>query len=86
MRMLSIGLLLWGVTLLTGCTARASGPEPLPVDRVNCARCGMLISSDANSAEALAPDTETRFYDDIGCLASDRSAAGPDTDALRSLG
>jgi hypothetical protein len=34
----------------------------------------MLISSDANAAEAIVPGHETRFYDDIGCMAGDRSA------------
>lgn len=37
----------------------------------------MLISSAANAAEALAPGEETRFYDDIGCLASDPAAGRP---------
>jgi hypothetical protein len=31
----------------------------------------MLISSVANAGEVLVPGEETRFYDDIGCLARD---------------
>ena len=41
------------------------------MDRVNCARCGMVISSDANAGQLQIPDAATRFYDDIGCLAAD---------------
>lgn len=61
--------------LLAGCGVRGNGPEPLPLDRVDCARCGMLISSDANAAEAIVPGGGTRFYDDIGCMAGDPAAA-----------
>jgi copper chaperone NosL len=39
----------------------------------------MLISSEANAAEALAPDEDARFYDDIGCLVADRHATKPNT-------
>jgi len=60
--------------VLSGCGARGNGPEPLPIDRVDCARCGMLISSEANAAEAVIPEEDTRFYDDIGCMAGDPSA------------
>jgi nitrous oxide reductase accessory protein NosL len=31
----------------------------------------MLISSEANGGEIVSSREETRFYDDIGCLASD---------------
>ena len=54
-----------------GCTAQARSPEPVPVDRVECARCRMLISSDSGGGEIVSSSEETRFYDDIGCLASD---------------
>jgi hypothetical protein len=37
----------------------------------------MLISSAANAAEAVVPGEETRFYDDIGCMAGDASADQP---------
>jgi len=57
--------------LTAGCTAQARSPEPVPVDRVECARCRMLISSDANGGQIVSSRDETRFYDDIGCLAAD---------------
>ena len=41
------------------------------MDRVTCARCGMLVSSEADSAQWVASGEEARFYDDIGCLATD---------------
>jgi len=40
----------------------------------------MLISSDAHAGEIVSSREDTRFYDDIGCLAADWAAhrAGPD--------
>ena len=64
--------------LLAGCGAAAPGPEPIPLDRVNCARCGMLISSDVHSAQTQAHGRSTRFFDDIGCLAADPDARADD--------
>jgi copper chaperone NosL len=57
--------------LLAGCGGTHGGPERVPLDRVNCARCGMLVSSDANAAQSRVPGEATRFFDDIGCLAVD---------------
>jgi nitrous oxide reductase accessory protein NosL len=54
-----------------GCATEARSPEPVPIDRVECARCRMLISSESGSGEIVSPSEETRFYDDIGCLAAD---------------
>jgi copper chaperone NosL len=54
-----------------GCGNREPRPEAVPVDKVNCARCGMLVSSEPQSAERVAAGEETLFYDDIGCLATD---------------
>lgn len=34
----------------------------------------MLISSDANAAQSHEPGQATRFFDDIGCLATDSAA------------
>lgn len=51
--------------------SRAPAPETVPVDRVNCARCGMMVSNEAQSAQWVIPGEETLFYDDIGCLAAD---------------
>ena len=45
--------------------------ERLPVDRVECARCRMLISTEVGSAQIVSADADTRFYDDVGCLAAD---------------
>ena len=65
-----------GMMLLSGCGGAKSGPEPLPLDRVNCAKCGMLISSLANAGQAVSREAETRFYDDIGCMAADTAMTG----------
>ncbi len=69
---------LWAVSiaalLLASCGGTHDGPEPIPLDRVNCARCGMLVSSDANAAQSRVPGEATRFFDDIGCLAADTAS------------
>ena len=72
-RLLTASIAVW---LLAGCGAAPPGAEPILLDRVNCSRCGMLISSDDHSAQSQAHGRSTRFFDDIGCLASD-----PDADA-----
>ena len=54
-----------------GCTAQARSPEPVPLDRVECARCRMLISTDTGGGQIVSANEETRFYDDIACLAAD---------------
>ena len=56
--------------LALACGRGALTPEDLPLDRVNCARCGMLVSDPASAAEVVFRGADTRFYDDLGCLAS----------------
>lgn len=56
------------------CAAQARSPEPVPLDRVQCARCGMVISTEEGAAEIVQPGEDTRFYDDLGCLIADRDA------------
>ena len=60
-------------SLALSCGRRSPAPEPVPVGQVNCARCSMVISREAQSAQWVVPGEETRFYDDIGCLATDSS-------------
>lgn len=62
--------------LPAGCGRRRLSPEPIPLDHVSCARCGMVVSDSATAAEAVASGRETRFYDDAGCLAGDASVRG----------
>ncbi|HKB69298.1 MAG TPA: hypothetical protein VKH46_00520 [Thermoanaerobaculia bacterium] len=62
--------LLAAAALLAAC-ARGIAPEPLPLDRYNCARCGMMISEIGDAAQYVSPREETRFYDDLGCAAED---------------
>jgi len=64
-------LLLLDALLAVACTAQARSPEPVPVDRVECARCRMLISNDKGGGQIISADDDRRFYDDIGCLAAD---------------
>jgi nitrous oxide reductase accessory protein NosL len=50
------------------CVAQARSPEPIPLDRVQCAHCGMVISTEAGAAQIVTSGEDTRFYDDVGCL------------------
>lgn len=54
-----------------GCGVRPLRPEPLPVGQVTCSLCGMVVSLETQSAQWIAAGEEPRFYDDIGCLATD---------------
>lgn len=60
--------------LLAGCGGRPLEPEPIALDRVSCARCGMLVSRLDHAAQAVYADADTRAYDDVGCLATDAEA------------
>jgi hypothetical protein len=62
--------------LTLGCGRRSLLPENVPLDRVNCARCGMLVSEAASAAEVVFDGADTRFYDDPGCVATDRIPDG----------
>lgn len=68
------------VLLLAGCGAARRGPESVPLDRVNCGRCGMVISSEVHAAQIQLRGQGTRFFDDIGCLASDSEARADGAD------
>jgi len=59
---------------MAACATQARSPEPVPVDRVECARCRMLISTETGSAQIVPARGDTRFYDDLGCLAADWAA------------
>ena len=42
----------------------------------------MLISSEAGSAQIVSAGTDTRFYDDVGCMAADWAKHGRDDRAF----
>ena len=67
-------VLIAGSLSIAGCTAQARSPEPVPVDRVECARCRMLISTEQGGGQIVSTQEETRFYDDVACLAADWNA------------
>lgn len=70
------GLLTAALAVFAACGRGKLDPVAVPVDRVGCARCGMLVSDLRAAAEAVYADEDPRFYDDVGCLAADREAAG----------
>jgi hypothetical protein len=67
--------LLLAAAVWLGACARGLAPETLPLDRYNCARCGMMISDLADAAQFVSTREEPRFYDDLGCAAADTGRA-----------
>jgi len=59
---------------MVGCAAHARSPEPVPVDKVECERCRMLVSTEVGAGQIVSGREDTRFYDDLGCLAADWTA------------
>ena len=52
MRMLFAATMLMVASLAAAaCGGRPRAPDPLPVDHVECARCGMLISTERGAAD-----------------------------------
>ena len=68
------------------CAAQARSPEPVPLDRVECSRCRMLISTEQGGGQIVSADAETRFYDDVACLAADWSTHRDHATAYVRLG
>jgi len=54
------------VTIVKGNTAFK--PLPIKLNATNDTQCKMLIKSERNAAEAIAPDGRTWFFDDPGCM------------------
>jgi len=55
------------VTVLEGNTSRQ--PVEIVLDHYQDTRCGMLLEQVQDTAQAVAPDGRTWFFDDVGCLA-----------------
>ena len=65
-------LLLAGLALAFFVAQRPpDGPVEVPLDRVACARCGMLVSEIAFAGQLHTREGEVLFYDDPGCLLLD---------------
>ncbi len=54
------------VTIVPGNTA--AKPLPIKLNHTNDTQCAMLIKSEENAAEVVAPDGRTWFFDDPGCM------------------
>ena len=54
------------VTIVKG--NRAFKPLPIKLGATNDTQCKMLIRTQRNSAEVIAPDGRTWFFDDPGCM------------------
>jgi len=62
------------VFALSSCAQDDLIPRTVPLDRANCAQCGMMVSDHVAAAQAVFAGDDPRFYDDIGCLVHDSSA------------
>jgi copper chaperone NosL len=67
--------------LAAACSAKASGPPEIVVDRTACSHCGLFVSEPAYAAAYQAAGNEPRVFDDIGCMlkALRRETASPVT-------
>ncbi len=54
------------ITIVSGNAAKK--PLPIKYNKTNDTECAMLIKSDRNAAEVVAPDGRTWFFDDPGCM------------------
>jgi hypothetical protein len=72
--------------MATACTTGSLSPQPVPLDRAECARCRMLISTRQGSGQIVSTSGETRFYDDVACLAADWLAHADGARAFVSIG
>ena len=54
------------VTIVKGNTAFK--PLPIKLGHTNDTQCAMLIKSERNAVEVIAPDGRTWFFDDPGCM------------------
>ncbi len=43
-------------------------PLPIKLNKTNDTECAMLIKTQTNAAEVIAPDRKTWFFDDPGCM------------------
>lgn len=59
-----------------------SGPVEVPLDRVACARCGMLVGEIGFAGQLHLRSGEVRFYDDPGCLLLDADERADELGAL----
>jgi len=54
------------ITIVSG--NKEAKPLPIQLNKTNDTQCAMLIKSEENAAEVVAPDGRTWFFDDPGCM------------------
>jgi hypothetical protein len=59
---------------VVSCSETVPAPQPILLGQTTCARCHNVIHSLDAAAEAIYAAAPPRFYDDIGCLATDPEA------------
>ncbi len=77
-RLIGWALGMAGLTVVaSACSDAVPSPVPIPLGQTACVRCRQVILSLDAAAEAIYPDAPPRFYDDLGCLATDPVANRP---------
>jgi hypothetical protein len=63
----------WAIAALlaSACSSTVPAPKAIPLGKAACARCRHVIVSIEATAEAVYGDGTVRYYDDLGCMATD---------------
>lgn len=63
--------LLLSVAAGLSCVQTRTAPASLDPANTDCARCRMRVSDARFAGQIVAPGEEPRFYDDVGCMATE---------------
>ena len=66
----TIGMALAG----TMCGGPVPAPQGVSIGHTTCAKCGSILYTLVGAAQAVYQDGTVRYYDDIGCMATDPEA------------
>ena len=66
----AVGLALAG----SMCGGRVPAPQGVSLGHSKCARCGGILYSLEGAGQAVYQDGTVRYYDDLGCMATDPEA------------
>lgn len=63
----------WAIAALlaAACSSTVPAPKAIPLGKAACAKCHHVIVSLEAAAEAVYGDGTVRYYDDLGCMATD---------------
>jgi len=56
------------------CGGSVPAPQGISLGHTTCARCGSILFTLEGAAQAVYQDGSVRYYDDLGCMATDPEA------------